>query len=143
MNGQVMEEKLVLWNQFDELYRLSEWVSEVTTRLGVTSRTAFQLDLVLTEAVTNIIGHGFMDGEVQEIWLLLRYAPPILTVVLEDKGQAFDPLEQPEVEFADTLADVEIGGLGIHLIRSYTKSCTYQRLNNSNILTLTLQEAGY
>jgi anti-sigma regulatory factor (Ser/Thr protein kinase) len=143
MNGQVVEEKLVLRNQFDELGRLSEWVSEVTTRLDVTSRTAFQLDLVLTEAVTNIIGHGFMDEEVQEIWLLLRYAPPILTVVLQDKGQAFDPLEQPEVDLADSLADVEIGGLGIHLIRSYTKSCTYQRLNDSNILTLTLQETGY
>jgi serine/threonine-protein kinase RsbW len=143
MNGQVVEEKLVLRNQFDELGRLSEWVSEVTSRLDVTSRTAFQLDLVLTEAVTNIIGHGFMDEEVQEIWLLLRYAPPILTVVLQDKGQAFDPLEQPEVDLADNLADVEIGGLGIHLIRSYTKSCTYQRLNDSNILTLTLQETGY
>jgi anti-sigma regulatory factor (Ser/Thr protein kinase) len=97
--------------------------------------------MVLTEAVTNVIQHGAEAGKGQEISVILEQVGGDIRVEVRDGGQPFDPLKQPEVVFPRTLDDASRGGLGIHLIRSYSDECRYRREGGENILTLVIRAA--
>ena len=64
----------------------------------------------------------------------------MLTVVISDRGVAFDPTKVGKV---DTEADIDqrtVGGLGIHLIRTIMDTMAYERTDDGrNVLTLTKQ----
>jgi anti-sigma regulatory factor (Ser/Thr protein kinase) len=55
---------------------------------------------------------------------------------MEDDGVAFNPLEAPAPRQPGSLAEATVGGLGIHLIRSFTDECRYRRENGRNHLTM-------
>lgn len=132
------DEEIVLDNHLDELERLSDWLAEVAQRHHFSQRLAFHLELVIAEAVTNIIQNAFTDDEAHKIPLRLSLGKDRVTVEIRDEGYAFDPLQHPEVDLPQTIADAAEGGLGIHLIRSYCRECDYRRDDNENVLTLTL-----
>ncbi|HIK45776.1 MAG TPA: ATP-binding protein [Leptolyngbyaceae cyanobacterium M65_K2018_010] len=131
-------ETLRLLNQLSELDRLSAWVAELSGRLGLSPRRTFQLDLVLAEAVTNIIENAYTDGAVHEINLAIDPTPPRLQIQIRDDGLPFNPLDHPEVVQPQSLDEAQVGGLGIHLIRSYAQECRYERQGNENWFTILL-----
>ena len=91
--------------------------------------------IILDEIVSNIVrcsgASGFsigidrLDGELQ--------------MVFTDDGKAFDPTK--EVAMPDVSAGLEdrgIGGLGIFMVKKMSKSVTYRRDGNKNVLTVVM-----
>lgn len=132
------DEKIVLENHLDELERLSDWLVEVAKRHELSQRLLFYLELVIAEAVTNVIQNAFTDDEAHKIPLWLGFENDAVVIEIRDDGLLFDPLQYPEAEMPQSLEDATEGGLGIHLIRSYCRECVYRREGNENILTLIL-----
>jgi serine/threonine-protein kinase RsbW len=60
------------------------------------------------------------------------------TVQIKDDGIFFGLLQYPEAALPHRLEDAVEGGLGIHLIKSYSEECNYQRVGSENVLTLVL-----
>lgn len=133
-------QELVLKSRLDELTTLSQWVEQLSSQLGLSPRGAFRLELVLTEAVTNVIENAYEDDQEHEITITLHYQDHTATVHLIDDGLPFDPLQQPEVVLPTSLDEATAGGLGIHLIRRYTDDSQYQRVGHENILTMTIRD---
>ncbi|PSN77173.1 hypothetical protein C8B47_23460, partial [filamentous cyanobacterium CCP4] len=52
-------ETLQIVNQLSQLEVLSTWVADLSTRFELSTKTSFRLDLVLTEAVTNVIENAY------------------------------------------------------------------------------------
>lgn len=127
---------LVIKNNLDQLVKLSEWINRLAGEIGLPTAKAFHLELALTEAVTNIIEYAFEAGAEHEITVKLSHRSDHLAVELIDEGRPFDPTRYKGVELPGTLDEAEVGGLGIHLLRSYTDKIQYKRRNNQNILTL-------
>jgi anti-sigma regulatory factor (Ser/Thr protein kinase) len=98
--------------------------------------------MVLTEAVTNVIQHNSEGGEDQEIRVILEQAGDEIRVEVRDGGRPFDPLKQPGVIFPRTLDEASQGGLGIHLIRSYSDECGYRHEGDENVLTLVIRDVA-
>lgn len=140
-NADPIRHHLVLINSLDELTVLSDWVSELSRQLPLSSQGTFRLELVLTEAVTNVISYAYKDDEEHKIEVAIDYLDKTLTIELRDDGLPFDPLQRPEVEMPKSLEDATVGGLGIHLIRSYVDECRYQRDGMQNVLTLKIVDA--
>lgn len=134
-------QEVVLKNRLDELTALSGWVAQIANQLNISARCAFRLELVLTESVTNIIENAYQDAEEHEIKIVLQYENDTFNIQLKDQGLAFNPLQVPEPVLPNRLEEAEVGGLGIHLIRSYTQDCQYQREGNENILTLIISNS--
>lgn len=132
--------KLVLHYRLDELNRLATWIETAAGHLSLTDRGKFRLQMVLTEAVTNIIQHGSEADENEEISVVLDRDGDDIRIEVRDGGRPFDPLKQPQVVFPRTLDDASQGGLGIHLIRSYSDECGYRREGGENILTLIIRD---
>ena len=64
----------------------------------------------------------------------------LLTLVVKDHGEAFDPTQYSEVDVDAELDDRQIGGLGIYLVRSIMDTLSYERTADGyNRLTLKKQ----
>jgi anti-sigma regulatory factor (Ser/Thr protein kinase) len=66
----------------------------------------------------------------------LTRAEIVLTV--RDNGPAFDPLSRSSPSLDVEIADREVGGLGIHLVRELADECRYARTDDCNVLTIRL-----
>jgi anti-sigma regulatory factor (Ser/Thr protein kinase) len=114
------------------------WARATAARLAAPPSLFFALDLCLEEALSNAIKYGFGDPPPADAQLHLSVAreQTALRVTIEDTGVAFDPSAAPEPELAHDIESARVGGLGIHLMRNFTKAMRYDRPGDRNRLTL-------
>ena len=63
-----------------------------------------------------------------------------MKITIVDDGKEFNILDAPEHEAIDkSIEDREVGGLGIHFIRTLTDKIEYERKNGKNMLILFLK----
>lgn len=131
-----MEEKIVIYNAVEELALLAARIEELSESWELPIPITMNLNLVLEEAVSNIIFYAFPEGGKHPIEITLTLKEKELKIIIEDEGIPFDPTlkEQPDTNMP---ADQRpIGGLGIFLIRKIMDNVTYNREQKKNILTL-------
>lgn len=132
--------RIVLANRRSSLTLLSEWVQEFALANRLSGRSTFRLDLVLVETVTNIIEHGTIDSldECRAIEVQAACDGTCIVVQVDDDGPPFDPTAAPVHRPPASLAEAPVGGLGLHLIRSYTQDWEYRRINQRNRQRMTI-----
>ena len=97
---------------------------------------AMNVNVVLEELLSNVIFYGYQDHDEHLIYVTFDYSDTELSVIIEDDGVPFNPLEQEAVDMSTSLEDTDIGGLGIHFVKSLTKSADYSREEDKNKLVL-------
>lgn len=132
----LMEKKLNIANQLDQLTLLASFTEEVCEELGLGADMVFNLNLVLEEALTNVIMYAFPEGGDHMIGLTALSEDGVLSFTIQDDGIAFDPTEAPEADVTLSAEERPIGGLGIFLIRQIMDEVTYERANDCNVLTM-------
>ena len=100
------------------------------------------IDVALDEVLTNAVNYGFEDGNAHEILLSLSVASGSLTIEVQDDGRPFDPLGIPMPDLDADLESRQIGGLGMHFVRTLLDRVSYERRNGWNVLKLEKQLAG-
>ena len=131
-----MEKKLVLKNEISEINKLAVFIEELGEELNLAPDLVFNLNLVLEEAVSNVILYAYPKEEQQEIVLTAKMSDKNLIFVLTDAGKEFDPTQAPDADVTLSAEERQIGGLGIFLIRQIMNKVEYQRLDGKNVLTL-------
>ena len=96
----------------------------------------FNLNLVLEEAVVNVINYAYPKEEHESIYLSARMHDGSIILVLTDTGKEFDPTAAPEADVTLSADERQIGGLGIFLIRQIMNEVKYERIEGKNVLTL-------
>ena len=134
-----MEKKLVIKNEISEIAKLSLFVEDLREELDLSPDLTFNLNLVLEEAVVNVINYAYPKNESQEISLSAQKIDDNLYFVLTDSGKEFDPTQVPDADISLSAEDRQIGGLGIFLIRQIMNKVEYQRIDGKNVLTLKKQ----
>jgi serine/threonine-protein kinase RsbW len=103
---------------------------------GLTEDAVADLRLVVEEAVSNTIRHGYDDDRPHEIRVRVTLDRGAWTLEIEDDGRAFNPLAAPLPDVTLPVEEKPIGGLGILLLRSMTDAQEYRRAAGKNVLTL-------
>ena len=134
-----MEKKLVIKNDISEISKLATFVEELSEELNLTPELNFNLNLVLEEAVSNVILYAYGKEVQKEIALLANMSNNNLIFVLTDSGKEFDPTKVPDADVTLSAEEREIGGLGIFLIRQIMDMVEYQRIDGKNVLTMRKQ----
>lgn len=125
-----------LRNDLSELATLCEKMEAVGQTLNLPRRCLFEMNLSLDELFTNIISYGFQDQSEHFIRVHISADRDVLTVVLEDDGIAFNPVERIPPATPCTLDECKVGGLGIHLVKNLVDEVSYERRAGMNVLTL-------
>lgn len=131
-----MEKSILLQNDISEISRIAAFVESLGEELAWTPDLVFNLNLVLEEAVTNIIMYAYPKDEHQNIYLSAQTHQDSIVFVLTDTGKEFDPTQAPDADISLDAEDRPIGGLGIFLIRQIMNEVSYQRIEGKNVLTL-------
>jgi anti-sigma regulatory factor (Ser/Thr protein kinase) len=61
----------------------------------------------------------------------------VITIVMIDHGESFDPSTVPLPDLKADLSERKIGGLGIFLMRKLMDEVHYEVQKNGNVLTMT------
>lgn len=108
-----------LIERFGKLHRLPE-------------AAIFHMVLAFDELLTNIISHGFLDGARHKISASLELNGDLFEGEIVDDGVAFDPLAGPVPDTSLPIEQREVGGLGIHFVRSVMDHLDYHRAEGRN-----------
>ena len=95
------------------------------------------MNVVLDDALNNIIAYGYDAGAESEITIRLEHRHGEVVMLIEDRGRPFDPTQAPAPELGASLQSREVGGLGIHFMRKLMDDVGYSRTDGINRLRMT------
>ncbi len=117
----------------DDLDRMVEAIETFGEAEGLPLKTVMTLNLILEEIVTNVINHGADDGTAM-IEVTAHRSGDTIHGFVRDNGIAFDPLARDAPDTAASIEDRQIGGLGVHLVRTMSRDVQYRREGQHNVL---------
>ncbi len=137
MNKESIRKVLLVENQLDELTKVQVFLEELGEEWEINIPLVFSLNLVLEEALTNVISYGFNDGNKHIIEISFEKTGDELFIAIIDDGHEYDPTLKTDPDLTLSVEERPIGGLGIFLIKKIMDKVEYQRINNKNNLILT------
>jgi sigma-B regulation protein RsbU (phosphoserine phosphatase) len=136
-----LQEVLIVSNDRAEISRLGAWVAQLGRTWRWSEANQFRIDQALAEAVTNVIEYAFDNTEPREIAISVERKDGATLFLIADEGVAFDPLHASAKPLDISLEVADPGGWGLHLIRNCCDRCSYERVRNTNRLTLAFDDA--
>jgi serine/threonine-protein kinase RsbW len=111
----------------ENLKEVRSFVDHAGKNLGVESDTLGDLCLVVDEAVTNIILHGY-DGREGTVDVQLKPDGDAVVIHIRDQAKAFDAHTVHPPELDTSLSERKFGGMGVYLIRKLTDEAEFRTL---------------
>jgi anti-sigma regulatory factor (Ser/Thr protein kinase) len=128
----------------------ARWVEEIATAEGFAEDLTFGIQVCVEELFTNTVRHG--GGEWPGVSTAAGSGAPPLTVslslargkdtvtlLLEDNGPPFDVSAAASKPVAGSIEEIQPGGLGILLVRTFASDLTYRHAGGLNHTTLTFR----
>lgn len=103
---------------------------------GLTKEIALDMRLVAEEVLTNIVKYAHGNTGDHLVELRLSASSGSVRMEFRDDGAPFNPLEAPVPDLETRMDEREIGGLGVHLVRSLVDEAIYAREEDCNVLIL-------
>jgi anti-sigma regulatory factor (Ser/Thr protein kinase) len=100
------------------------------------SSISIPMTLILEELYTNTITHGASDGRDIFIEVNLGIDKNELVMTYKDNGIPFNVLELPDPDLTASIENREVGGLGVHYVKTLTDSVEYEYLEKQNVLKM-------
>lgn len=132
----LINKELILQNEISEISKLPSFIEAIGEELELPPSLTFNFNLVLEEAISNIIFYAYPNQTGKEISVQAATVANSLVFTLTDSGQAFDPTQVEADDITLSAAERPIGGLGIFLIKQIMDKLEYRRTDGKNILTL-------
>ncbi len=128
--------QLVIQNDIAELNRVVAFLEELEEAWDLPLTIITPINLVLEEALSNVIFYGFEKGTSHEIKIGFEHTANQLAITITDEGKPFDPTQKEDPDIELSAEDRPIGGLGIFLIRKIMDEVSYERVGQRNILRM-------
>jgi anti-sigma regulatory factor (Ser/Thr protein kinase) len=116
--------------QPEAISALTERVMTYLAEVGVDSRAAHHVALAFDELLTNLGSHGGSPDKPAQVHVAIE--PGIVRGEVRDSGPEFDIRDAAEPTLAQDIAEREVGGLGLFLIRQFATEIGYERRDGMN-----------
>ncbi len=121
--------------RFENLALIGEFITSIARRAGFCDKGVFNLQLACDEACTNVMEHAYGEGE-GLIRITCTLHPGSLEIQVHDTGKPFDPKSVPVPDLDAPLEEREVGGLGLHFMRSVMDDVRFDFDDSGNRLTM-------
>ncbi len=118
------------------LPKMLGWIRDHLKSVRLEKGEIQKIELAVEEALVNIINYAYSEGR-GKIDLICNHDGGDFTLTIKDWGAPFNPLDNisPINRFVP-LEERRVGGLGIAFIYNLMDDVQYQRVQNTNLLTL-------
>ena len=133
----VKKEEITIPAQMSYLIQVRNFIEHIGKRYKYSEKMVNSFKLVVDEACTNIIRHGYRDiknGEIQLKAIIRRLS---LTIILVDQGISYDPRQANTPDLAKYVDIGKKGGLGILMMRKLMDDIQYVVTEKGNEFRLT------
>jgi sigma-B regulation protein RsbU (phosphoserine phosphatase) len=131
-----VELTLAMANRIEKLEEINRAFNEFADRQNLPTALQRRVNVCLDELLNNIVSYGYSDDEEHEIDLHFRLLDSELVVTITDDGKPFNPFGNDPPDTALSVDERPIGGLGVHLVRSFVDGVHYERHGENNVVTL-------
>lgn len=114
-----------LSSSLDHVDLARDFVAEIARQVPMTPKEIYDLELVVTEALTNVMEHAYDGDETSAVQLLVTPDDEQLTIVISHDGRDFDPDAVPDPDMKQYLAERRVGGLGLFLMKKLMDEVEY------------------
>lgn len=108
--------ELTLPGIVESLPQLCTFAYQAALNAGLNEHIAWQIELAVDEAATNIIQHAYPPDRAGNVRLACSYDEDQFRVALYDTGLPFDPSTVPPPDLTSSIDTREAGGLGMYLM---------------------------
>ena len=133
----VRKEEITIPAQMSYLLQIRQFVEHIGKKYHFSEKVINSFKLVVDEACTNIIRHGYVDVKNGEITLKAIIRRMSLTIVIIDQGKSFDPRQANTPDLAKYVDIGKRGGLGILMMRKLMDDINYTVTEHGNEFRLT------
>jgi anti-sigma regulatory factor (Ser/Thr protein kinase) len=130
------QSKINLPNDIQTVPQLESFVEAAGEAAGLDASVTMSLNLALEEAVVNVMTYAYPPEGYGEVDIEANVDDDWLRFIISDKGIPFDPTVKEDVDTSLSAEERQIGGLGIHLVRTIMDNISYERRDHQNVLTL-------
>lgn len=131
-----MQASISIVNQIANIPIALDFCEELSDKWDINPKVAIKLSLALDEILSNTINYGYTDDGEHKIDINFSLIDDSLSAEIIDDAAEFNPLLQDAPNLDSELENRKIGGLGIHLVKSFADSLSYSRDNDKNILLI-------
>jgi len=135
----VKKELIAIPAQMSYLSQVRDFIEHIGRKHKYTDKVINSFKLVIEEACTNIIRHGYRDIKGGEITIKAIIRRQSLTIVIIDQGISFDPRQASTPDLQKYIQIGKKGGLGIFMMRKLMDDVQYNITSRGNELRLTKQ----
>jgi serine/threonine-protein kinase RsbW len=123
----------------------ASWIESIASELGMSDPQAFAMQVCLEELMSNIVQHGRSPStpwpqidskNPLSISVTVKTLADRITMTLEDNGRPFNVAQAPGKVIDQPLQNLQPGGLGIQLIKSFASNLEYSRTETGNRVIL-------
>jgi sigma-B regulation protein RsbU (phosphoserine phosphatase) len=119
------------------VHAASQWCQELGADLGLAHADRYRLELCVEELATNLVKYGGDACAGRRVDWSVEVGQAELRLELVDPCVPFDPLAYEVAPLAPTLAELQVGGRGIQLLREFSDAGAYEFRDGCNRLALT------
>lgn len=131
----------------DETGNVIDFIESSLRQFECADSFIMPINLVCDEIFSNICNYAYredIDEKPVSISLSYDFGSSMVTIVFSDYGQPFNPIKVNTPDFIGKKSiDRPIGGLGIHIVKSYVDDIYYEYKNSMNILTICKKETKH
>ena len=109
----------------DKVELAREFVADIARQVPMNGQQIYDLELVVTEALTNVIEHAYEGREDCQMEVSVGYEEDQFTIVISHDGADFDPSTQADPVMKEYLAQRRVGGLGLFLMKKLMDQVEY------------------
>jgi len=131
--------ELTVENQISEISRVNAAFNEFSGQQGLPQAVAGKVNVILDELLTNIVSYAYQDEARHKIKVRAELTEDALQLTIDDDGVPFNPFESAAPDTTLSMDEREVGGLGIHLVRSMVDDVSYQRRIDGNSVTVVIK----
>ena len=132
----MIEREICVDGNLVNLSQIARFVSDQALKLGISEDVAYDIEIAVDEACTNVVEHAYGDGASGVVRVCCTASDAEFIVRVTDYGKAFDPSRVPAPDLALPLEDRDIGGLGLYFMNTLMDSVEYASADGANHLTL-------
>ncbi|MCA9870261.1 MAG: ATP-binding protein [Anaerolineae bacterium] len=128
--------ELLVTSDLDHLPLVLDFVRAACIDAGMNSDEVFACELATDEACANIMEHAYAgrpDGEIRvRCWVVSGQ----MFIRFHDTGHPFEPQEIEPPLFTDDLQERQVGGLGLHFMRTLMDDVVFEFGETGNTVTM-------
>ena len=132
------QSSLTLTADLENLNPFQDFVRECVDKFNVSGPWTLKLELVLEEALVNVMSYAYPDGN-GDVEVICRAAMEengnMFSVTIKDQGIPYDPLQRDDPDIDLPLEERPIGGLGVKLMREMSDDLRYESLDGNNVMS--------